>query len=85
MKKLFRKKKTTVLIFSLWGAFLLSLLLYANAVAPPTATTGGFGELTCAQSGCHVGTALNAGPGSVAITVPESYSSGENIGNYIQL
>jgi hypothetical protein len=30
--------------------------------------TGSPGETTCAEAGCHAGTALNSGPGSVTIT-----------------
>ena len=68
---------------NLWNALLLVLaipiIVYAFSSGPPLGVTGGFGEPTCNQSGCHVGTAVNGGPGSVAITVPSSYTSGEMI------
>ena len=58
----------------LWGAFSISLLLFAFPGAPPPGRTGGFGEANCTQ--CHVGT-VNSGPGSVTIAVPEFYTSGD--------
>ncbi len=58
----------------LWGTFAIALLLFANRVAPPVARTGGFGEGDCTV--CHTGT-VNSGPGSVTITVPEFYTSGD--------
>jgi uncharacterized protein (TIGR03437 family) len=50
------------------------LLVYAFSSSPPLAVTGGFGERNCTE--CHVGT-LNSGPGSVTITAPGTYSSGQ--------
>ena len=77
-KKLSRKKKVMVWLGTLWGAFVISLLLFAyTSVAPPAGRTGGFGEPTCATSGCHNSFPLNSGSGSVTITVPESYTSGD--------
>ena len=73
-KKLSRKKKLMVWLGVLWGTFSISLLLFAFPGAPPVATTGGFGEGDCTR--CHIGT-VNSGPGSVTITVPEFYTSGD--------
>lgn len=46
------------------------ILLYAYATGPDARNTGAPGDNTCAQSGCHTGTAVNGGPGSVKITFP---------------
>lgn len=54
----------------------IPVVIYANSSgAFPNSTgrvTGAPGEQTCAQSGCHTGTAVNGGGGNVAIT----YSGG---------
>src|SRR5262245_40284702 len=42
-------------------------LIYAYATGPDPGKSGVPGESTCMEAGCHVGTALNAGPGSVKI------------------
>ncbi|MBI2816952.1 MAG: hypothetical protein HYX72_08425 [Acidobacteria bacterium] len=72
MKQTTRKK-------TLWLAVLCALFVpvvifsYPGSPPPPSARTGGFGESTCTE--CHFGTALNAGGGSVSISVPDGYSS----------
>ncbi|MBI3895490.1 MAG: hypothetical protein HY313_06125 [Acidobacteria bacterium] len=72
-----KKKRAMVLLGIVWGGLLVAFLLFANSVAPPAGNTGGFGEPTCAQAGCHVGTAVNGVPGgSVTISAPSSYTSG---------
>jgi uncharacterized protein (TIGR03437 family) len=48
----------------------LPLLLLAFSVGPDPRHTGAPGDQTCARSGCHVGTALNAGGGNVALQFP---------------
>jgi uncharacterized protein (TIGR03437 family) len=60
-----------VLILSLAG---IALLVYAFSSGPPVAHTGGFGEPTC--TACHFGT-LNSGPGTVTVTAPATYASGQ--------
>ena len=52
------------------------ILVYAFDTGAPQAHTGGFGEPTCTE--CHVGIALNSGPGRVTVTVnaPSGYASG---------
>ena len=74
MAKKLNRKKLMVWLGVLWGAFSISLLLFANSGGPPPGRTGGFGEPNCTQ--CHVGT-VNSGPGSVTIAVPEFYTSGD--------
>lgn len=46
------------------------ILLYAYASGPDPRNTGAPGDQTCAQGGCHTGTAVNAGPGKVEVTFP---------------
>ncbi|MBL8214087.1 MAG: IPT/TIG domain-containing protein [Bryobacterales bacterium] len=43
---------------------------YSSASGPPARSTGATGDLTCAQAGCHTGTPVNGGGGSVAIAFP---------------
>lgn len=51
---------------------------YANASGPPASRTGAPGEGTCTQ--CHLGAALNSGPGSVEIQgVPDAYTPGQEL------
>src|SRR5262245_7484715 len=53
------------------------ILIWAHAAGPDPGKTGAPGESTCAEAGCHVGSALNAGPGSVKIDAGgASYSPG---------
>lgn len=53
----------------------LPILVYAFSSGPPSEHTGGFNENTCVE--CHIGTALNGGPGRVTITgAPSTYTSG---------
>lgn len=42
---------------------------------PPLGFSGGFGEDHC--QACHSGEKVNAGPGSLTVSVPERYSPGE--------
>src|ERR1700719_721908 len=42
-------------------------LIYAHPAGPDPGHAGVPGESTCAQAGCHQGTALNGGGGSVTI------------------
>lgn len=59
----------------LLGLATFSILLYAFSEGPPSEHTGGFGEETCAE--CHIGTAVNGGPGRVHISgAPTAYMSG---------
>ncbi|MBI4460437.1 MAG: hypothetical protein HY648_10320, partial [Acidobacteria bacterium] len=71
-----KKKKVIAILGVLWGSFLVGILVYAFSAGPPSGVTGGFGELTCAQAGCHTGTAVNGGPGNVTISTPATYTSG---------
>ncbi len=62
---------------ALFLSLFVPLFVYAFSSGPPLGVTGGFGEFTCNQGGCHVGIPVNAGPGSVAITgAPAIYQSG---------
>ena len=52
----------TLLIFAA-----VPVLIWAHSSGPDPGNSGVPGEFTCAQSGCHVGTPLNGGGGSVMI------------------
>src|SRR5437899_6390098 len=45
----------------------IPILIYAHAAGPDPGKSGAPGESTCNEAGCHVGTGLNAGGGSVTI------------------
>lgn len=65
-----------------WIAFAASLViaswLLANQNAPPTRSTGGFGESTC--TACHTGAAVNSGPGTFRIVgAPAQYTPGASV------
>jgi len=53
-------------------------LLWAYASGPLPGKAGVPGESTCNEVGCHVGTAVNGGPGSVTVTFPngQTYTPG---------
>ncbi len=52
----------------------------ANAGGPPPESTGAPGEQTCAQSGCHAGSAVNSGTGTLTLTgLPANYSPNQEI------
>lgn len=54
------------------------LLLLAFSAGPDPGYTGAPGESTCARAGCHTGTAVNGGPGSVRITTASAdYTPGQ--------
>src|SRR5215472_7506691 len=57
----------------------LPVLLYSYATGPDPRNTGAPGDQTCARSGCHTGTALNGGGGSVQLTSSSgsSYTPGQ--------
>jgi uncharacterized protein (TIGR03437 family) len=46
----------------------MPFLLYAFVGGPDPRKTGAPGDSTCAEAGCHVGTAIDSGPGTVTIT-----------------
>jgi uncharacterized protein (TIGR03437 family) len=54
-------------------------LLWAYSTGPDPEHTGAPGEQTCAQSGCHIGTALNSSNGKVEVTYSggSTYTPGE--------
>src|SRR6266852_408905 len=45
----------------------IPILIHAHSAGPDPGKSGAPGESTCNEIGCHVGTGLNAGPGSVKI------------------
>src|SRR3954470_20901512 len=45
----------------------IPILIYAHATGPDPGKSGAPGESTCNEAGCHVGTGVNAGGGSVTI------------------
>jgi len=55
-------------------ASVVPVLIYAYEYGPDPGNTGAPGQSTCAQAGCHSGTAVNAGGGSVAVTFPADLS-----------
>ena len=57
----------------------IPILLWAHDYGPDPGKSGVPGESNCTESQCHVGTALNGGPGSVSVTFPGalSYVPGE--------
>ena len=59
-RKIFIAK--SVAVFSV-----IPILLFAYATGPDPGKSGVPGESTCMEAGCHVGTAVNGGPGSVTI------------------
>lgn len=58
---------------------LLPVILYSYASGPDPRYTGAPGDQTCARSGCHMGTALNGGGGSVQLTssAGQTYTPGQ--------
>jgi len=55
----------------------IPILIFAHEFGPDPGKSGAPGESTCNEIGCHVGTGLNAGPGSVKInTEGSSYIPG---------
>ena len=54
------------------------VLIWAHNYGPDPGKNGVPGESNCTESQCHVGTALNGGPGSVAVAFPngQTYAPG---------
>src|SRR5690348_266905 len=50
------------------GLAVIPVLLLAHALGPDPRHTGAPGDQTCAMSGCHLGTQLNGGGGSVVLS-----------------
>lgn len=50
----------------------IPILIYAHEFGPDPGKNGVPGESTCNEVGCHIGTGLNAGPGSVKINTEGS-------------
>src|SRR5690242_1410790 len=48
----------------------IPLLIWAHSAGPDPGRAGVPGEATCAMAGCHTGTPLNGGGGSVSVTFP---------------
>src|SRR4051812_8694500 len=71
--------KTSTRIVSAFAGGILPIILYSYATGPDPRVTGAPGDQTCAQSGCHTGTALNGGGGSLALTPSEgsAYTPGK--------
>jgi len=63
---------------SIASVFVLLVLTGAivNSGGAPSGRTGAPGSLTCADTGCHGGNALNADGGSMSISAPASYTPG---------
>src|SRR3954454_4966248 len=55
----------------------IPVLIYAHAAGPDPGKSGVPGESTCTESGCHEGTTLNGGGGSLTIDAGgSSYTPG---------
>jgi uncharacterized protein (TIGR03437 family) len=52
----------------------IPLLIWAHAAGPDLGKSGVPGESTCLEAGCHTGTSLNGGGGSVKVTFPDGLS-----------
>jgi uncharacterized protein (TIGR03437 family) len=50
------------------GLAVIPILIWAHAAGPDPRHTGAPGDGTCADSGCHLGTPVNGGGGSVVLT-----------------
>lgn len=57
----------------------IPVLIQAYSSGPPERKTGAPGDQTCAQTACHVGTAVNGGPGKIDVTFEGglSYAPGQ--------
>jgi hypothetical protein len=64
------------------GAILL--ILWAYEMGPDAGHCGVPGEGNCTDTGCHVGTALNGGPGSVTVTFPGSLTYVPGVSQHLQ-
>jgi uncharacterized protein (TIGR03437 family) len=65
-------KRNQRIIFAKMAAVMAALpfLMWAISSGPDAGKAGVPGESTCTEARCHVGTALNAGGGSVSVTFP---------------
>lgn len=64
-RKLFVAKSALVL-------GVIPVLIWAHSYGPEPGKNGVPGESNCTEAQCHVGTALNGGPGSVTVAFPNS-------------
>jgi uncharacterized protein (TIGR03437 family) len=62
------RKFTAPKLFLIAAAMPVAILSFSGG--PDPRHTGAPGDTTCATAGCHTGTAVNGGPGSVAIAFP---------------
>jgi uncharacterized protein (TIGR03437 family) len=65
-------KRNQKIIFAKMTAVMsvIPILLWAHSTGPDAGKAGVPGESNCTEIRCHVGTALNGGGGSVAVTFP---------------
>src|SRR5438874_2309401 len=66
---MFKNKKILIAKISLLFS-VVPLVVKAYEFGPPAFRTGAPGDRTCLDAGCHSGSALNAGGGSVTIVLP---------------
>jgi uncharacterized protein (TIGR03437 family) len=66
------KQRRILIAKSLVVLSVIPILIHAHEAGPDPAKSGAPGESTCNEIGCHVGTGLNAGPGSVKINTESS-------------
>ena len=62
------KRKLIMVVIASAIFALFAQEVYTNVAGAPAGRSGGAGEFTCAVSGCHTGSAVNSGPGTLTIT-----------------
>jgi uncharacterized protein (TIGR03437 family) len=76
-----RRERSILIAKCAVGLGVLPVLVWAYASGPYAHRTGvaGTGEKTCSESGCHIGTAVNGGGGSLTITASggSTYTPGQ--------
>jgi len=74
-------RRFTVVLGPVLFSFIAFVIIGASVLSggAPSNRTGAPGAFTCADTGCHVGNAVNSSTGSLEIEAPSSYSSGVGV------